>query len=356
MQEAKLRHRFSKFSFSDNPQRRRFSTGSAAGRRVLEALLLRVRDGVIIGAERLSGNPDIYSQRSPFPPLSSAHVAIHPLAAPLRTEASQATMDRSVRIQLLLEELTDTLMFGESRSRGICVVQRRSGPEEPNANCPPSLDGSVSTVSTDSGDGGLKSSDASSQLSAPATSVTSVSAVPAGFVPPLTLDQQLQQMALADANYYLQCEFVFTGCNERFHPSNDEDWIAHTIEHLTHSIPSKSVCIFCDTKFDCSETRINPTENWRLRMDHIHDHFRDGLLFECARPDFFVLKHMSRHGLLSREKHDYLTAFSERPLVDGLKPFGWEPDERKVKRERGLRVEHDLNKERRSRRKMAAQN
>lgn len=256
--------------------------------------------------------------------------------------------DGSLRIQILFVDRTETRLLGEQKPRNVRIIQTRSNAvAESNTNCPPSLDGSGSTVSTGSGDTGHKFSDASSQKSAPATSVTSISAAPTGVDVPRTLDQQLQQMSLPD--YTLPCEFLFTGCTAVFRPSDHEDWIAHTFEHLTHDIypPSKTVCIFCDTKFDCSETETDPMDNWRLRMDHIHDHFRGGELAATARPDFFVLNHMQMHGLISREKHDHLTTYSERPFVDGLRPRGWEPDSRRYRRERETQVEHDLQKERR---------
>jgi hypothetical protein len=189
------------------------------------------------------------------------------------------------------------------------------------------------------------------------TTATSVTAPAAGYVPPRTLDQQLQQDNLPDTDYYLQCEFVFTGCAESFHPFHYELWINHTFEHLTRddiSPPLKAVCIFCDMKFDCSETLNDPIDNWRERMDHIHLHFQEGASAETARPDFFVVNHMRAHGLITRVVHDHLMTYTERPFVDGLQPLGWESEEKKKKREKDLTQEHNLEKEKRLQKRMAA--
>ena len=86
-------------------------------------------------------------------------------------------------------------------------------------------------------------------------------------------------------------------------------------------------------------------------MEHIHDHLRDGMPAESARPDFFVIDHMRANGLISPADHRFATDYTERPPLDGLKPLGWEPVEKKLKRERGLQQPYDLDREERTRRR-----
>ena len=145
---------------------------------------------------------------------------------------------------------------------------------------------------------------------------------PAGYTSPPILDQQ-QQHGLQELGYDLPCEFVFTGCGARFRPLFKDSWIEHTISHVAYnaSLPSKTLCIFCDAVFDCAERRLDPAENWRERMEHISEHFQDGVRAESARPDSFVLKHMQANGLISQSLYKYWTAYSER-LGDGLKSLG----------------------------------
>ncbi|KIM95563.1 hypothetical protein OIDMADRAFT_21004 [Oidiodendron maius Zn] len=56
-------------------------------------------------------------------------------------------------------------------------------------------------------------------------------------------------------------------------------------------------------------------------MEHISEHFQDGVRAESARPDLFVLKHMQANGSISHSLYNYLTTYSER-LGDGIKSLG----------------------------------
>ena len=86
-------------------------------------------------------------------------------------------------------------------------------------------------------------------------------------------------------------------------------------------------------------------------MEHIHGHFRDGVPPGSARPDFFVIDHMCENGLISRSDHKLAMEYTERPYCEGLKPLGWEPEEKKLQRERDLQQPYDIGKEERTRRR-----
>ena len=146
---------------------------------------------------------------------------------------------------------------------------------------------------------------------------------PAGYSPQPALDHR-QQQDPQDVGYDLQCEFVFAGCTARFNPRFVDSWIDHTLTHFAHnsSIPPITMCIFCDTVFDCSKRRLDPAENWQERMEHIHKHLQGGISPKSAKPDYFVLKHMFATESIGTAQYKYWTTYTERLFCDGLQPLG----------------------------------
>jgi hypothetical protein len=86
-------------------------------------------------------------------------------------------------------------------------------------------------------------------------------------------------------------------------------------------------------------------------MEHIRDHLRDGVAAESARPDPFVIKHMRGKGKIDPAQHNDTTDREEEPYCPGLKPRGFVPLGKVMKRERALQEAYDLGKEERLRRR-----
>jgi hypothetical protein len=62
-------------------------------------------------------------------------------------------------------------------------------------------------------------------------------------------------------------------------------------------------------------------------MEHIADHFASGRTLENSRPDFRVLEDMRNKGCISDEDFKHCFRYTERPYVDGLRPYDWLPEE-----------------------------
>jgi hypothetical protein len=253
--------------------------------------------------------------------------------------------DQPDRVQLLfLEQPEERTYFDHPEIPRTVPVKTQDPIEPPDSSSPPSLTGSLSTVSTVSSRSRYGDSDASSRTSATVTVASTVIAPP--WDEP-TLDQQL--MTLPYYGYDLPCEFGFIGCRERFHPLHLDSWISHTLSHFPPDIPppSRAICIFCDTEFDCAQRGIDAAANWHERMLHIGSHLQARESPDSVRPDFFVINHMRANGLSSRADYTYANKFTERPYCPGLVPLGYETAEMKMKKERDLQEYHDLDKEKR---------
>lgn len=266
--------------------------------------------------------------------------------------AAMVGIDEMNRIQLLLQDRTDTrvLLATPNTPRTVPLIQTHDFIEQMDANCPPSLNGSLSTFSTVSSESAYRHSDTTSRKSGTVTIASSVMAPHEEYIPPPTLEEQLAEMPAS--HYQLTCEFSIIDCPHSFHPLNYESWMAHTLSHFQRNPPPpKTICIFCDTTFDCEKRRLDVAENWQQRMEHIHDHFRNGVLAEVARPDYFVINHMYNKGLMSDKDYTHLTKYTERPYCPDLVPLGWEPEEKKMRKERSEQLHHDLDREKRIQRR-----
>jgi hypothetical protein len=163
----------------------------------------------------------------------------------------------------------------------------------------------------------------------------------------LTLDQQLLTRPY-DYGYDLPCEFMFLGCYLRFHATHYDAWVTHSMSHFgKRPPPPKVVCTICDIGDDaCFERNGDARSNWRERMSHISEHFKRRDVREHPRPDYFVIKYMKSHNLISKEDYEYAMQYTERPGIDGLLPLGspipGHHPKRDVKQE-----QYDLVKERR---------
>lgn len=156
-------------------------------------------------------------------------------------------------------------------------------------------------------------------------------------------------MTMIPYRYNLVCEFIFIGCNVHFHPEDVEAWISHSASHFGPAgPPSKSVCTFCDAPYAVFEAD-DRDKCWRNRMLHINDHFANNETI--LRPDFWVLEHMKRNGLISPEDYHMAMGYTERPKLKTRVPFSYQTDAMKRKVERSLEERDDVGKERRQMRK-----
>ncbi|KAH8811753.1 hypothetical protein F5884DRAFT_855091 [Xylogone sp. PMI_703] len=165
-------------------------------------------------------------------------------------------------------------------------------------------------------------------------------------------------MSAIGHNYELPCPASdYIGCGLRFGANDVEHWIQHSVTHFhSYGPPPKSICSFCDNMNDRFDSAIDgtPQENWRNRMLHIRAHYALGELHENSRPDFFVLDYMMRIGAITLDDYQHAIKYSERPYVDGLVDPDFEsPLQKQVKRKQELRerVMHNLDKEKRQRRR-----
>ncbi|KAI1083931.1 hypothetical protein F5B20DRAFT_359193 [Whalleya microplaca] len=123
----------------------------------------------------------------------------------------------------------------------------------------------------------------------------------------------------APANYpTLPCEFVgMAYCEETFHPEDTEAWIEHIATvHLLNKLPSKAVCWFCDEfTFNSRDEQVqgDRRQNFHNRMYHIRNHIvYDGKTVHDIRPDFYMLEHLHKYGLISEQMYQYYKKWHEK--------------------------------------------
>jgi hypothetical protein len=204
-----------------------------------------------------------------------------------------------------------------------------------------------------------RSSCNSDRKSSRRTSISSTSTAPS--IPPwqpAELNQHQLTMEF-DYGYDLPCECLFMDCQIRFHPEYHQEWIAHGISHFTlHPLPRKLICTFCSVEFD-SGSHGDRLSNYTRRMNHIGQHFYDnrilgGSLETHPRPDYHLLEHFNRIGILDNEHYNAAIQYTERPSCEGLQRRGFvtpEQRERQAKEERESREHYDQAKEDRQRKR-----
>ncbi len=79
-------------------------------------------------------------------------------------------------------------------------------------------------------------------------------------------------------------------------------------------------------------------------MIHMGEHFQND---QSLRPDFFVIKHMKSHGLISQEDFADAMLYTERPTVKYLVSRGDKTKGRIQQEEKILQEVDDLRKEKR---------
>jgi hypothetical protein len=146
--------------------------------------------------------------------------------------------------------------------------------------------------------------------------------------------------------YDLPCEFFFLGCNLRFDPGHLGAWISHSESHFVNApLPTTAICTFCDEATFRSDG--DAVTNWRDRMLHIFDHLAAFTPSDQMRPDFWVIEHMQKYGLISSEDHAHSEQGTERPHSDNMYPLDWKPQDMLDREDREVQQPYDMGKERR---------
>ncbi|TLD08644.1 uncharacterized protein PgNI_07580 [Pyricularia grisea] len=181
----------------------------------------------------------------------------------------------------------------------------------------------------------------------------------------------------------LVCEFRdLCNCPEIFNGDETEAWIDHIGgHHLNYSFPAKSVCWFCNShvfnsdvdkkgkriKMATTEEEANQkyerrAQTFRQRLEHVAWHIVEERVYryQNMRPDFDLIRHMHKYGLLDDETYNHATAYTERPPRDPkpgkqrrikTNPPDWEPPHKILEKERRSQIIHDQSKEDRQRKK-----
>lgn len=223
----------------------------------------------------------------------------------------------------MAERLGYWLHDGDDAPVGFGISQRRAVSPESISGPPPlskksatshTLPSTRSTVSSSSGSRQSSGSDASSRKS---STSTAPSTAPSEHGPaPWHIHVTNTTVAVAPiaARYYLPCDFAFVGCTVTFRPEEYGAWVTHSLSHFERAgPPPKVICTFCDDDEATFETNGDRALNWRTRMFHVAEHFENGKTYDDLRPDFFVVEHMRKNGLLSEEDFKLAMEFTERP-------------------------------------------
>ncbi|KAI1471184.1 uncharacterized protein F4812DRAFT_169596 [Daldinia caldariorum] len=160
----------------------------------------------------------------------------------------------------------------------------------------------------------------------------------------------------------LPCEFIGLGCNETFSFNEVDAWTEHVItDHLGNKLPSIVACWFCDTwRFDCNTPNIGGDQryNFDLRMNHIYEHFLDGKSVHDIRPDFYMIEHLGKNGLVATTTYHYLKRWNDVPCpieeMRHIQRRDFVPPERQERQRRSEMVFVDNDKEERRRKKEKA--
>lgn len=117
---------------------------------------------------------------------------------------------------------------------------------------------------------------------------------------------------------FLPCELFGFGCRIRFPLYQVSDWIRHLeTDHLRDTFPRNSVCLFCDSPNNdrfrpVSDSQEDRKNEFRRRMCHVAEHFRDGVS-RRPRPDWYLLEHLRDIGVIPPDVFSGITQHQEAP-------------------------------------------
>jgi len=126
----------------------------------------------------------------------------------------------------------------------------------------------------------------------------------------------LAAMNLFHCSYGCSIKQDFVSLGLSFHSTQIGAWISPGASHAAkHHPPPTPCCTFCDLVF---ENIADPNLSWRPRMGHIAIHFQNRARREDMRPDFFLIEHMRKKGLLSAEDYKWAIRHTKSPGYDSL--------------------------------------
>lgn len=103
-----------------------------------------------------------------------------------------------------------------------------------------------------------------------------------------------------EESHVLECPFNFIQCYEKFSPSNEREWIKHSLDHFViHGKRSEMIdppktnqCCFCDVTFQDP----SGVTSWRDRMQHVKLHQHP---LAAASHDRALINYLWQQGVLS---------------------------------------------------------
>ena len=258
------------------------------------------------------------------------------------------------RLQYFLNDPYSSRAFGVEPLRHVATPTPQTYPISSfcGAGSPPPSEASTRSSA-------IRSSYNTDGRSSRRTSISSVSTAPSNPPWPIANLTQYQLTMAFDYGYDLPCECSFMDCQIRFPPEYHQEWIAHGVSHFVLSpLPRKLICTFCPEEFD-SGSHGDRMSNYTRRMSHIGQHFYDNRnlgssLATHPRPDFHLIEHFRRIGVLDEERYTDIIQYTERPTCEGLRRPGFvtpEQRERQAREERESRGHYDQAKEDRQRKR-----
>lgn len=115
-----------------------------------------------------------------------------------------------------------------------------------------------------------------------------------------TFAQSLPPLDYSQPNI-LWCEYcMFEECNRVFALDETDEWIDHHCDHMQDTFPAVLSCWFCDDVQFVAANGRDHRARFHARMVHIREHISLGTLTaDNVRPDFHMIEHMRREGLIS---------------------------------------------------------
>jgi len=162
----------------------------------------------------------------------------------------------------------------------------------------------------------------------------------------------------------LWCEFcVFMKCDRVYDFNEMTEWIEHHCRHMEDTFPAKLKCWFCDhVPFEAAHER-DRLANFHKRMEHVCTHIFDDphpLTAYDMRPDYYLIQHMRRKGLISGKLYNDAMQYTELPPALRIPGgYGGSPSETprtmpSIQEGRLPPLRHDLRRETRPRRPRAS--
>lgn len=119
----------------------------------------------------------------------------------------------------------------------------------------------------------------------------------------------------------LVCEFFqWNRCSMTFDIDDEDSWIVHVLnDHLHGDPPASFGCCFCD-EFHTSSRNRDIYPSFQDRMEHVADHFWQGLTGRNMRIDRRLQSHLSK-----REIEQSMMTHPSSGSSSVLHPQGWRP-------------------------------